>query len=203
MVNGPSPGPAPAAQARDSNSRLTRSNWRTWPHRKCCAGKFPGWMCALTTSRWRQLSRRYAQHVGVVNEVAPSQRRGHQGQHLVSWVRSPRRVSQVDVAVDDSRRPRCWARVTGRAAQHWPPGGGRRRRYGCGRDGCVLASIGCSLFWGRLCVSKPLSQIHRSTLLPLQDTDPTPSFGGFGLGDSRSILESIALGRSVSIQSPE
>ena len=25
MVNGPSPGPAPAAQARDSNSRLTRS----------------------------------------------------------------------------------------------------------------------------------------------------------------------------------
>ena len=35
------------------------------------------------------------------NEVAPSQRRGHQGQHLVSWVRPPRRVSQVDVAVDD------------------------------------------------------------------------------------------------------
>ena len=34
MVNGASPGPAPAAQARASNSRLTRSNWRTWPHRK-------------------------------------------------------------------------------------------------------------------------------------------------------------------------
>ena len=33
-------------------------------------------------------------------------------------------------------------------------------------------------------VSKPLSQIHRSTLLPLQDTDPTPSFGGFGLRGS-------------------
>ena len=31
---GPSPGPAPAAQARASNWRLTRSNWRTWPHRK-------------------------------------------------------------------------------------------------------------------------------------------------------------------------
>ena len=34
MVNGPSPGPAPAAQARASSSRLTRSSWRTWPHRK-------------------------------------------------------------------------------------------------------------------------------------------------------------------------
>ena len=34
MVNGSLPGPAPAAQARASSSRLTRSNWRTWPHRK-------------------------------------------------------------------------------------------------------------------------------------------------------------------------
>ena len=34
MVNGSSPGPPPAAQARDSSSRLTRSSWRTWPHRK-------------------------------------------------------------------------------------------------------------------------------------------------------------------------
>ena len=92
MVNGPSPGPAPAAQARDSNSRLTRSNWRTWPHRKL-RRKVPrvdGASCPAGT-----------QHVGVVNEVAPSQRRGHQGQQLVSRVRPPRRVSQVDVAIDD------------------------------------------------------------------------------------------------------
>ena len=34
MVRGPSPGPAPACQARASNSRLTRSSWRTWPHLK-------------------------------------------------------------------------------------------------------------------------------------------------------------------------
>ena len=34
MVSGTSPGPAPAAQARASNSRLTRSSWRTCPHRK-------------------------------------------------------------------------------------------------------------------------------------------------------------------------
>ena len=30
-------------------------------------------------------------------------------------------------------------------------------------------------------VPKPLSQKPGSTFLPLQDTDPTPSFGGFGL----------------------
>ena len=48
MVNGPSPGPAPAAQARDSNSRLTRSNWRTWPHRKL-RRKVPRVDGALTT----------------------------------------------------------------------------------------------------------------------------------------------------------
>ena len=33
-------------------------------------------------------------------------------------------------------------------------------------------------------VSKPLSQIHRSTLCPLQDTAPTPSFGGFGIKET-------------------
>ena len=34
MVRGASPGPAPADQARANSSRLTRSSWRTWPHRK-------------------------------------------------------------------------------------------------------------------------------------------------------------------------
>ena len=64
-----------------------------------------------------------------------------------------------------------------------PPEGwmGRRGRCGCGRGGGVVASIGCSLFWGRFSVSKPLSQKHGSTFLPLQDADPTPSFGGFGV----------------------
>jgi len=34
MVNGSSPGPAPAAQAPASNSWRTRSNWHTWPQLK-------------------------------------------------------------------------------------------------------------------------------------------------------------------------
>ena len=100
MVNGPSPGPAPAAQARDSSSRLTRSNWRTWPHRKL-RRKVPRVDGALTTQPMAPAVPPGTQHVGVVNEGAPSQRRGHQGQQLVSRVRPPRRVSQVDVAIDD------------------------------------------------------------------------------------------------------
>ena len=43
-----------------------------------------------------------------------------------------------------------------------------------------------SIYWvllvsGRFSVSKPLSQIHRSTLCLLQGLSPRPSLGGFGL----------------------
>ena len=54
--------------------------------------------------------------------------------------------------------------------------------------------------WGRVAVTKPLSQIHRSTLLPLQDTDPTPSFGGFGL--SHMICGTVnSIPHRISVQS--
>ena len=82
-----------------------------------------------------------------------------------------------------SRRPRCWARVTGRSSPALATGG-HRRRFECGRGAQVAASIGCSLFLAGFPVPKPLSQMRRSTFLPLQDADPTPSFGGFGLKES-------------------
>ena len=41
-----------------------------------------------------------AQRVGVVNAVAASQRRSHQGHHLVASVGSARGAAQVNVAVD-------------------------------------------------------------------------------------------------------
>ena len=40
------------------------------------------------------------------------------------------------------------------------------------------------LFWGRFLVSKPLSQIQRSTFLPFQEASHTPSFGGLGLSQN-------------------
>ena len=51
IVNGPSPGPTPAAQARDTSSRLTRFNWRTCPHRDI--EKFPDEVQDFATSLFR------------------------------------------------------------------------------------------------------------------------------------------------------
>ena len=51
MVKGASPGPAPACHARASNSWLTRSSWRTWPHRKL-RRKVPRVDGALTVPPW-------------------------------------------------------------------------------------------------------------------------------------------------------
>ena len=100
MVNGPSPGPAPAAQARDSNSRLTPIQLAdVAPPEAAQESSQGGWRLDYTADGASCPAG--TQHVGVVNEVAPSQRRGHQGQQLVSRVRPPRRVSQVDVAIDD------------------------------------------------------------------------------------------------------
>ena len=42
-----------------------------------------------------------AQRVGVVDAVTASQRRGHQGHNLVSRVRPARRISEVNVTVDE------------------------------------------------------------------------------------------------------
>ena len=50
------------------------------------------------------------------------------------------------------------------------------------RSGWLRGSIyWVLLFWDRFFATKPLSQKHRSTFLPPQDANPTPSFGGFGL----------------------
>ena len=51
-------------------------------------------------------------------------------------------------------------------------------------------------------VTKPLSQIHRSTFLPLQDANPTPSFGGFGLKE-RCVGSGKGSGRTVRIHPQE
>ena len=99
MVNGASPGPAPADQARASSSRLTRSNWRTWPHRKLRRERPQGGR-RLDYAAQGLGGSPGAQHVGVVNAVAARQRRRHQGQHLVARVRPPRRIAQVQVMVN-------------------------------------------------------------------------------------------------------
>ena len=120
--NGPSPGPAPAAQARDSNSRLTRSNWRTWPHRKL---RVPGWMapCRNTSASSMKSPPASAEATKacLLGSLAPARLPGRRG---------CRRLHAG---------PGAGLGSPGGAAQHWPPGGGRRRRTDA--VGMVRASI--------------------------------------------------------------
>ena len=188
MVRGPSPGPAPAAQARAGSSRLTRSSWRTWPHRKL-RRKVPRVDGALTVPPRVQAVPPVRKHIGVVDAVAAGHALRPPGSSacLRCWPAPARRPGQGDgqrvPAGPDAGRG--WPAG---ADRHWPPGGDRQRRYGYGRAGCVVASIGCSFLWHCFAVTKPLSQIQKSTLWPLQDANPTPSLGGFGLRGPSSML---------------
>jgi len=60
------------------------------------------------------------------------------------------------------------------AAQHWLPGGDRRKRFGCGRAAQVVASSGCSLFQGRLLFHKPLSPKPGALSYPLSTPRQSP-----------------------------
>ena len=97
-MNGAAPGPAPAAQARASNLRLTRSSWRTWPQRKL-RRKVPRVDGAFTVQPSTLAVAAGAQGIGVSDAVAAGERRGDQGQQLVAGVRPPRRVTEVEVGV--------------------------------------------------------------------------------------------------------
>ena len=68
------------------------------------------------------------------------------------------------------------------------------------RSGWLRGSIyWVLLFRGRFSVAKPLSRIQRSTFLPLQDANLTPSLGGFGL---RTRLCCVDFGDTVAIHQP-
>ena len=122
-----------------------------------------------------------AQHIGVVNAVAPSQRRRHQRHHLVARVRPPRGIAQVEALPDEFGQ----AEVPRQGGRKEQPGIGHQRQSSKViwiRSGWLRGSIyWVLLFRGRFFATKPLSQKHRSTFLPPQDANPTPSFGGFGL----------------------
>ena len=110
-----------------------------------------------------------AQHVGVVNAVAASQRRRHQGQHLVAGVRPPRGIAQVEALLNQLGQ----AQVPGQGGGKDQPGIGYQTVVVKGDLDAVgmvkvVASIECSLFRVGFVIPKPLSPKHRSTFLPLQ-----------------------------------
>ena len=119
-----------------------------------------------------------AQHVGVVNAVA-GQRRRHQGQHLVTRIRPPRRIAQVQVMVNQFTQ----TQVLGQRDRKEQPSIGHQAAVVEGDldavRGQVVASVGCSLFRVGFVIPKPLS---RSTyfLTPSARRD-THIFGGLGI----------------------
>ena len=67
-----------------------------------------------------------AQHIGVVNTVAPSQRRRHQRHHLVARVRPPRGIAQVEALPDEFGQAEV------------PCQGGRKEQPGIGHQAAVV-----------------------------------------------------------------
>ena len=67
-----------------------------------------------------------AQHVGVVNAVATSQRRRNQGHHLVAGVRPARRIAQVEALLDQLGQAQA------------PGEGGRKDQPGIGHQAVVV-----------------------------------------------------------------
>ena len=66
----------------------------------------------------------------------------------------------------------------------------------------MVASIRCSLFLAGFLFQELLSQKRGSTFFPLQDTDPTSSFGGFGLRINKLGQPKLALERIKTIDVP-
>ena len=67
-----------------------------------------------------------AQHIGVVNAVATSQRRRNQGHHLVAGVRPARRIAQVEALLDQLGQAQA------------PGEGGRKDQPGIGHQAVVV-----------------------------------------------------------------
>ena len=180
MVRGASPGPAPAAQARASNSRLTRSNWRTWPHRKL-RRKVPRVDGALTTQP-------RAPAVPPVRNTSASSMQSPPASADATRVTILSPVFARPGASPRSRRcwtswgrPRCWANVSGRSS----PALATRRWSSKAmwmRSGCFSGSVyWVLLVWGCFSVSKTIIPDAQEHFLTHPTRRDTYLVGGLGL----------------------
>ena len=166
-------GPAPAAQARASNSRLTRSSWRTWPQRKL-RRKVPSVDGAFTVQP---------------REHRPFLRRATHRRRRCSRRPASAEATRVIILSPAFARPgalprsRCCS--TSSTQAEIPGQGGRKEQPG------IVATrrwsskvIWIRSRWLRGSKIGLPSQIQRSTLLLLQEASHTRPFGGLGLKGS-------------------
>ena len=180
MVNGPSPGPAPAAQARASNSRLTRSSWRTWPHRKL-RRKVPRVDGALTTQP-RALAVLPVRNTSASSMQSPPASADATRVSILSPVFArPGALPRSRRCWTSWGRPRCWANVAGRirpalATRRWSS------KVIWIRSGSLRGSIyWVLLVWGCFSVSKTIIPDAQEHFLTSSTRRDTHLFGGLGV----------------------
>ena len=125
MVNGASPGPAPAAQARDSSSRLTRSSWRTWPQRKL-RRKVPRVDGALTVPPRVQAVPPVRNTSASSMQSPPAMAEATRVISLSPVLARPRRAAQVKVMVNEFPQAQM------------PGEGGRQEQTGIGHQAVIV-----------------------------------------------------------------
>ena len=118
-------GPAPAAQARASNSRLTRSSWRTWPHRKL-RRKVPKVEGALTVPPRARAVPPVRNTSASSMQSPPASADANQGHHLVARVRPARGAAKVEMVVDQFGQAQA------------PGQGGRKDQPGIGHQAVIV-----------------------------------------------------------------
>ena len=183
MVTVRSPGPAPADQARANNSRLTRSSWRTWPHRKL-RRKVPRVDGALTTQPMALAVPPVRSTSASSMQSPPASADATRVSILSPVFARPGKHCRGQTALPDVPA----IQVPGQGDRKDQPRIGHQAvvvegDIGSGLGRCVVAFIGAPVS-GRFCLSKtiiPEAQEHFLTPLARRDTHP---FGGLGLSRS-------------------
>ena len=169
MVSGPSPGPAPAAQARASNSRLTRSSCRTWPHRKL-RRKVPRVDGALITQPMAPAVPPERRTSASSIQSPPASAEATKVSILSPVLARPGAFPRSTWLLASSRRPRRWARMTGRispalATRRWSSKAIRMRSGSLSGSICWVL-----LLRGWFAVTTTIIPDAGSTFLPPQHT---------------------------------
>ena len=175
-------GPAPAAQARASRSRLTRSSWRTWPHRKL-RRNVPRVEGALTMHPSTEEVRPARSASASSMQSPPASAEATSVSSLSPAFARPGASPEVEVTVNEFTQ----AHVLGQGGRKEQPALLTRRWSSKAiwmRSGCSSGSI-CWVFLvsGRFPLSKtiiPDAKEHFLTPSPRRDAH---LFGGLGLSE--------------------
>ena len=191
MVNGASPGPAPAFQAMASNSRLTRSSWRTCPHRKL-RRKVPRVEGALTTLPRVQAVPPVRNTSASSMQSPPASADATSVIILSPVLARPGARPRSKYRSTSWGRPRCKANVAGRISpalltRRWSSKA-MRMRSGWWRG---------SIYWvllvsGWFSISKTIIPDAQEHFLTHSTRRDTHLFGGFGLTLNATTLQSQA-----------